>query len=642
MSKFIAATYHKNIEVAEFVCDDGRRCLRLGGRLPWRIFNPGDIKARMIDGKPAPKKAKGFIGFAENRSGNTFLIFPDEATGRTELKANLNRMHGDKNIPELIPVYAPPNENDTDKYVNDLLALSGIAANKKIKDCSDAELEKIIDSIAAIEGYNSKPETRREIWVTVFNISATNGSQPMADEEIILNINEKKQVLKSDPEGRFPPVILSPGNSQAKIEARNEKTNNSIQIGIISGNKSQDYSLLAKHQKWRGVAGSEKPALDSKPKESTQVRYVVQPGDSLGKIASLYRTTVEAIKNANNLKSDMIFPAEVLLIGGGEMPPVKRLPARPPATTAKSPAPAPSPSPGVPQGASTERPVSVEAPNDARDDEPIEKRPGSDAHVVFPETPSATRSTDSVRSKEGGGKLLALLNPYPKRAPWMPIALEELRTYASVPESELEKVRNYHTKIGDGIKGMVGTNNAWCAAFANWVLKEAGYPIENIGFLDRRVAIARAHGFYELHGPKSDSKDKVASLVRNPLYAEIDSPIFGAISIVFKGSHGHHVGFAYARSGERLILLGGNQAGAYITFSPFNMKATPSRKKKNSAGAEVFVKGNPSHLRYFVPTSYYEQAKKELSDPKLEEMSSDILNKTFGVRFDEKNEADTR
>lgn len=42
--------------------------------------------------------------------------------------------------------------------------------------------------------------------------------------------------------------------------------------------------------------------------------YVVKKGDSLYKIAKEYNTTVEGIKNANNLATDTIYPNQVLFI----------------------------------------------------------------------------------------------------------------------------------------------------------------------------------------------------------------------------------------------------------------------------------------------------------------------------------------
>lgn len=42
--------------------------------------------------------------------------------------------------------------------------------------------------------------------------------------------------------------------------------------------------------------------------------YYVQPGDSLWKIAKRFRTTVELIKSSNNLKDDIIYPGQQLII----------------------------------------------------------------------------------------------------------------------------------------------------------------------------------------------------------------------------------------------------------------------------------------------------------------------------------------
>src|SRR5258705_7453270 len=107
-------------------------------------------------------------------------------------------MHGKKTIPEAIPGYAPKNENNTQKYINDLLRTSGVPAERKINECTDAEIEKILSSISEIEGYHANPETRKETWVVVSTINATNGSQPLPDTEIILQIGGKEEKVKSD------------------------------------------------------------------------------------------------------------------------------------------------------------------------------------------------------------------------------------------------------------------------------------------------------------------------------------------------------------------------------------------------------------------------------------------------------------
>jgi hypothetical protein len=91
MPRLIAATYHANIKVAEFICDDGRHLLRCGGTLPWRLNNAGDLMSPVnTKNEPAPKKTKNFIGFASvpnERTGKSshFFIFPDYESGREQL-----------------------------------------------------------------------------------------------------------------------------------------------------------------------------------------------------------------------------------------------------------------------------------------------------------------------------------------------------------------------------------------------------------------------------------------------------------------------------------------------------------------------------------------------------------------------------
>lgn len=284
MPKLISATYHPNVEVAEFISDDGRHLLRSGGTLPWRINNPGNLTALIVKGVPAPKNARGYIGFATTRSGRTFLIFPDEDSGRQELRANLKRMHGSKTIPEAIPSYAPKNENNTEKYIIDLLHVSGIPADKKIADCNAVELEKIVDGIAQIEGYHGRPETRKETWVVVSTINATNGSQPLPDTELILQIGKNEKTVKADATGRFAPIIHPADKTAVQVKIMDAKTGKPVKLGTIEGGVGKDFNLVSTSQKWKGVAGSEKINSSTRSQKS-HITYVVQPGDSLWKIA---------------------------------------------------------------------------------------------------------------------------------------------------------------------------------------------------------------------------------------------------------------------------------------------------------------------------------------------------------------------
>lgn len=66
------------------------------------------------------------------------------------------------------------------------------------------------------------------------------------------------------------------------------------------------------------------------PPSSTTIRYIVKAGDTLSAIAVRYNTTVQAIRNANGLTSNVIYPNQGLWITPGVyVPPVVSPPAPP-------------------------------------------------------------------------------------------------------------------------------------------------------------------------------------------------------------------------------------------------------------------------------------------------------------------------
>ncbi|OMP66705.1 C40 family peptidase [Domibacillus epiphyticus] len=69
----------------------------------------------------------------------------------------------------------------------------------------------------------------------------------------------------------------------------------------------------------------------SKPALTTPGTYTVKSGDSLGAIASRYKTTVASLKQMNGLQSDVIYVGQKLKVSGKEAPTAKR-----PATTTTS------------------------------------------------------------------------------------------------------------------------------------------------------------------------------------------------------------------------------------------------------------------------------------------------------------------
>lgn len=314
MTRFISATYHPNLRAAEFIADDGRHLIRTGGSLPWRTHNIGNLVSPETNGSPAPKKTKGYIGFAKPaESDHHFFIFPDDDTGRAQLKASLLRLHKDKPLNKLVAAYAPQHDgNDTTGYTRKLSKLTGIDADCKVKDLRESQLESLMDGIARLEGYHADIDTRKEVWVNVSHIQATDGTRPIVGEEIVLRSNGKETTLKSNESGQFGAIP----HSKEGIEVLHKNADGELKkVGYLSPDKSQNLSLLTKVSEFFGSTAPVKPPSDT-PQKKQPLQYVVLPGDSLSKIAQRFNTTVADIKQANRLTRDTIWPGQVLGIHG--------------------------------------------------------------------------------------------------------------------------------------------------------------------------------------------------------------------------------------------------------------------------------------------------------------------------------------
>jgi uncharacterized protein (TIGR02594 family) len=214
------------------------------------------------------------------------------------------------------------------------------------------------------------------------------------------------------------------------------------------------------------------------------------------------------------------------------------------------------------------------------------------------------------------------------RAPWMAIALAQAMEHKGTKEADIQKKVNYHTALGTGRASLEGTDNAWCAAFVNWCLKEAGYDVDNDGFSDRRADMGRAHGFYKVTKDKVKKGEKAAPKIRNPLFAKLDTPVYGAVAVVTKaGGHGHHAGFvASSPEAGRVVILGGNQSDS-INYATYYIEATAA-KTVTENGKKRTIPGQADHLMFFVPASYEAQA---LADTQLPTDTAKALNEAAGI-----------
>ena len=123
---------------------DNSGFVRKYGSRTWRNQNPGAIRT-------SPFACKmGAIG-----SAGGFAVFPNEETGMIALKELLRTDgYAKLTIYNAIHKYAPfCDSNDPIRYQRHLYERTGIDANRKLSDLSDAEMDKIAETIKVLEGW---------------------------------------------------------------------------------------------------------------------------------------------------------------------------------------------------------------------------------------------------------------------------------------------------------------------------------------------------------------------------------------------------------------------------------------------------------------------------------------------------------
>ncbi|MFM0021355.1 TIGR02594 family protein [Paraburkholderia azotifigens] len=629
MPRFVSATHDKTTLTVQYVADNGDILLRSGGTIAWRFNNPGNMR-------PPSKYVTTSIGVGDSKSGE-FFIFPDYDTGRAEKKALLRRKYNNETIASAMEIYAPRSENDTDAYIKWICDRTGFSRDRQLSSMNDSELDSMMNAMEKREGYYARPETRHEKWVKTAAVTLSNGAQPIPNQPVVVKSGGKQQTMQTNLLGQLPLLPFDKAGEQ--IQLLMHDTQDSLkEIGSIT-----TQAVSSAHVFFRDLFVSKAATQTHYAKDSTRddaktpFRYKIVSGDTLSKIATKFKTSVDQLKQDNHLTSNRIFAGDYLMIHGAK-PQVAALAPSPslhdsavrasntgaqsgsheslssiahdaaspggaatsnasgsgaaaaaavtkPMTTAVSsavltPTPVPKPVPGP-----AARPAAGNAPASAA------SAPASGPSAAAG-LQGASQATTPDRSKQGQGHPLALIPAVSPQAPWMEKALEQAKLWHGQKEDVITKTINYHKEVGGNLKSLVGNGNPWCASFANWCLMQAGYPIT---------------------ATPMDSQ----SFRHSKNFVKIDKPVFGAVA-VYKHTKGGHAAFVYAKTkAGSPILLGGNQSDA-INFG--TQKATE-------------LKG------FFVPASYLKFAQAELAKGEvLETSTAEELNDAFHIEFKKKKD----
>jgi len=131
--------------------DNGKHFRFSGGTLAWRNHNPGNVYPGNIS------KKHNQIGVAYK-----LAVFPNYEAGHEAMLDVLRITYANYSIDEMVKKYAPPHENNTKKYSKFLHEVTGVKDNKKIKDFTPNEFDKLWKGIEKMEG--SKEGTIIEVF----------------------------------------------------------------------------------------------------------------------------------------------------------------------------------------------------------------------------------------------------------------------------------------------------------------------------------------------------------------------------------------------------------------------------------------------------------------------------------------------
>jgi uncharacterized protein (TIGR02594 family) len=139
----------------------------------------------------------------------------------------------------------------------------------------------------------------------------------------------------------------------------------------------------------------------------------------------------------------------------------------------------------------------------------------------------------AARSAAGGKGLDGLVLCVQFAAPWMLTALSQVGTKEAPGKAADPQIMGYFNAARFQTTDDSGKQNAWCASFVSWVMKQHGYA-------------SPANAFRALQWETFGKK--------------LEKPVYGAIGIKSREGGGH-VSFVVGRSADSnfLFMLGGNQ-----------------------------------------------------------------------------------
>ena len=276
MTNFINAIYHPELLTVEYIDANGDHLFRSGGTIAWRFNNPGNLR-------PGSKYTL-HISKGQTKSGS-FLIFPTAESGRAEKKGLLLRKYKDDTVAQMMELYAPRTENDTDKYISYITTKSKIGKDAVVGKLSAADLDSLMQAMERFEGYYAQEETRKEKWVRTTKITLSDGAAPIAGKVITVRQGKETTQVTTDAQGRLPTITHNKPGEKVELWTKNHTDELELIESILLGATSLALTYVNRYLIVKAITSQLFSTSKPKEKKPEPFSYVVQPGDTLGKIA---------------------------------------------------------------------------------------------------------------------------------------------------------------------------------------------------------------------------------------------------------------------------------------------------------------------------------------------------------------------
>ncbi|KWK83877.1 hypothetical protein WM16_31625 [Burkholderia ubonensis] len=384
---FVRATYDRENKTVHYFDADGNETLYIGGSFAWRTTNPGNLT------KPGSYVMESAIGYAQRTSNpkSRFVIFSDREAGKRAHQKLLKEIYGDKTIRGMITIYAPPSENDTEKYIAFVKGKAGVSDKDVVGALSREKFEAVVAAMEQQEGW--VPGVIKHLGKPVQVQMLDKMNQPFAKQAMQVKGSGGSVDVRTDASGTLP-WIYSGLLGQDLTILYNREHGQFEHVGTISAeSQARAYTINAPYSLL-----STRPWLHATDEPERPRVHIVQAGETLSRIAAKYGTTVDAFVHANGLAD----PNHVYARQHLNIPPADGAsgPGNPAASSPSS-APTPKPkaesspvtSPGTATaGASKPHPGSVGTPAAGQKGATAASSPAKDAPVPAGKPPAASSS----------------------------------------------------------------------------------------------------------------------------------------------------------------------------------------------------------------------------------------------------------